>query len=47
MLNDHGWKPSEWLELSYREKVLVVAATKFKDELEEKERKKAEREAKR
>ena len=45
MLNEHGWEPSKWTGLNRLEKALVIASISVKVELEQKEAKKAERNA--
>lgn len=44
---EFGWKPHEWAELSYEERMLVIAMMQVHAEDEEEAQKKAEKDAKR
>ncbi|MGO3411216.1 hypothetical protein [Leuconostoc carnosum] len=46
MLNNHGWLPKQWSNLSRYEKALVIASINVKVEQEKAEMKRAERQAK-
>ncbi|WP_353486142.1 hypothetical protein [Apilactobacillus xinyiensis] len=46
-LNEYHWKPHEWANLSRHEKNLIIAAIDLRVAEEKKQKKKAERDAKR
>jgi hypothetical protein len=46
-MNQYNWTPDIWASFSLREKAIVIAGIQLRVEEEEKERKKAERDAER
>ncbi|KRK49044.1 hypothetical protein GPK34_06880 [Secundilactobacillus kimchicus] len=44
-MNEFGWLPSDWLNLSVREKALVIAGIDIRIKEEKKQQKEAERKA--
>ncbi|MBU7561120.1 hypothetical protein [Weissella cibaria] len=44
-MHEFGWTPQQWLDLSYKERVLVIAGIRFHNEQEKAAQEQAEAEA--